>query len=1059
MARRRRTPRIKATTAADLDRRLSLLSWLLSRLGYATAKDMLDDMGQADEGYDDEGRSRFCVRLISRESQMRGINRADLERYDDNIRAHLNAMNASRALPITLRYFQYLAALCAEIYLERLSASPAALLQSINAHAISVNSNRRIQDHLDIFEESDLKKLAFWMATGSGKTLLMHLNYRQYLHYNREPPENILLITPNEGLSRQHLADLQESGIPAERLDISEPNLFQTAPNAVKVTEITKLVLEKRGEGETVLVEDFEGNNLVFVDEGHRGSGGETWFAVRDILGRDGFTFEYSATFGQALITAGDPALLSEYGKAIGFDYSYRHFYSDGYGKDFNIVNLTAQTDADRTDQLLLANALTFYQQQLVFSEQRDALRDYNLERPLWIFVGGTVTGGARVHSDLLTAVRFMNRLLLNQNWATESIEALIGGQSGLRDELGNDVFRGRFNYLRQSGQDANAIYRDMLEKIFHAPSGGALRLYDIPASKGEIGLKVGNSDDYFGVIYVGDDARFRNFVRNNAPEIDVLDDQFAGSLFDTINQPNSPIQTLIGSRKFNEGWNSWRVSSMGLLNIGTSEGSQIIQLFGRGVRLRGRDMSLKRSEKVAGSHPENIKLLETLDIFGVRADYMTRFREYLEREGVPTQSEIELPLFVKPNPDFLNKGLVIPRLPDDAQFDASPPVALEPDPSVRVSLDVSARAQRLVSNEDGHTDDEAASGQETRISAAALDLLDWDDLRRELIQRARDKGMTNLVMTPDALRRIMEADEPAAYTLTADDGVANPATVEDLLRLREAALGILGKYADALYRNRNRKWESDNMIYKPLDEHDANLNFNISDAGKGRYIVTVPASNDSLVKEIQRLIQNCNDLYRMDSPYADLPRIHFDRHIYQPLLIDGNPDVKLSPPGLVKSEQEFVEGLRRYWRNNHESHPEADLFLLRNQARGAGVGFFNREGYYPDFILWIKTPDSQRIVFVEPHGMGRANAYDEDDGATLHERLPDLARAIAQRSPAATNISLDSFIVSATPYDDLRQTFGDGRWSRADFAAKHILFPETTDDYNYIREILKDPN
>ena len=37
------------------------------------------------------------------------------------------------------------------------------------------------------YEESDLKKLAFWMATGSGKTLLMHMNYRQYLHYNREP--------------------------------------------------------------------------------------------------------------------------------------------------------------------------------------------------------------------------------------------------------------------------------------------------------------------------------------------------------------------------------------------------------------------------------------------------------------------------------------------------------------------------------------------------------------------------------------------------------------------------------------------------------------------------------------------------------------------------------------------------------------------------------------------------------------------------------------------------------------------------------------------------------
>ena len=59
--------------------------------------------------------------------------------------------------------------------------------------------------------------------------------------------------------------------------------------------------MEKRGEGESIPVEAFDGNNLVFVDEGHKGSGGEVWRAVRDALGETGFTFEYSATFGQAL--------------------------------------------------------------------------------------------------------------------------------------------------------------------------------------------------------------------------------------------------------------------------------------------------------------------------------------------------------------------------------------------------------------------------------------------------------------------------------------------------------------------------------------------------------------------------------------------------------------------------------------------------------------------------------------------------------------------------------------------------------------------------------------
>ncbi len=67
--------------------------------------------------------------------------------------------------------------------------------------------------------------------------------------------------------------------------------------------------------------------------------------------------------------------------------------------------------------------------------------------------------------------------------------------------------------------------------------------------------------------------------------------------LFQAISETNSSINILIGSKKFIEGWNSWRVSSMGLMNMGKSEGAQIIQLFGRGVRLKGKNFSLKREE------------------------------------------------------------------------------------------------------------------------------------------------------------------------------------------------------------------------------------------------------------------------------------------------------------------------------------------------------------------------------------------------------------------------------------------------------------------------------
>ncbi len=33
------------------------------------------------------------------------------------------------------------------------------------------------------FDDNDLQKLAYYMATGSGKTIIMHINYLQYLNY------------------------------------------------------------------------------------------------------------------------------------------------------------------------------------------------------------------------------------------------------------------------------------------------------------------------------------------------------------------------------------------------------------------------------------------------------------------------------------------------------------------------------------------------------------------------------------------------------------------------------------------------------------------------------------------------------------------------------------------------------------------------------------------------------------------------------------------------------------------------------------------------------------
>ncbi|GIV99333.1 DEAD/DEAH box helicase family protein [Roseiflexus sp.] len=1066
-----------------LENRLVLLAWLNSLFGYKNNRELLQDCKAVGEGFGADGRSYLYHHLVARGNQVK-IPADALARYDENIRQHLDKINRGRTERITLRYFQYLAALYTEIYLDRLfnhhagSDGRPPLLVDLNSFVRERNTRRLpVEPQDESFTEDDLTKLAFWMATGSGKTLILHLNYHQFLHYNRESLDNILLITPNEGLSEQHLAELAASSIPARRFDVNTGGLWSSGQDVVQVIEITKLVEEKRGGGVSVPVEAFEGRNLIFVDEGHKGSGGEAWRKYRDALGATGFTFEYSATFGQALSAARNDPLTAEYGKAILFDYSYKYFYGDGFGKDFRILNLRDVPPSPtgrgaggkgQTETLLLGNLLSFYEQVRLYEEQTDALRPYNLEKPLWVFVGSTVnavyTGNKQPRSDVLTVVRFLHRVLSDRDWAVKTLKAILDGKTGLVSPDGSDVFAGRFPFLRERGsagvspaRPGNAgvsgvspahLYDDILQRLFHASAGGGLHVCEIKSSPGELGLKAANATAYFGLIYIGDTSEFKKLVEANAPEIVLEQDAIAGSLFERINRPDSGLHVLIGARKFMEGWNSWRVASMGLLNIGRQEGSQIIQLFGRGVRLKGKAMSLKRSAALDEEHPDHISLLETLNIFAVRANYMAQFRDYLEREGVEVEPPIELPLFVRVNEQFLKQGLVVPRPPENRDFTKETALLLEPDSRLRVHADMSVKVQALESTRLGlHTTDVRA-GQSQAIPAESLNLVDWQQAYLDVLAYKARKGWSNLVISPETLRRIIDQ---ISYTIAADESVLRPQSLADRTLLQQAVTHLLCRYVDRLYQTRREQWDEQTMVYRPLDQNDPNLGFRPPGVNEKRagYVVRVPRSEQQLVEAVQELLKEQERLYQQEND--GLPRIHFDRHLYQPLLVDMPGKAQIAPPGLKESEARFVRDLRDYWEEEKDkSLAGKEIFLLRNLSRGYGIGFFEGRGFYPDFIMWVVDKSGQRIVFIEPHGMLYAKAYTHDEKAHLHERLPALAEEIRKRS-GQTDITLDAFIVSATPYDDLHQHYDDGNWDRAGFAEKHILFQERGPDYDYM--------
>lgn len=1044
------TPSCARAEFVKLEKRLVLAAWINDLLGYRDNRELLQDTNdkKVQEGFDPEGRSYLYHYFVARGEKVK-VDAVTLAGYDDNIRRHLEAMNRHRPEPICLRYFQYLAVLFAEIVLDRCINHRARFLVELNDFVDRRNAARAPgEDAYPRFAEADLDKLAYWMATGSGKTLIMHINYRQFLHYHRGPLDNILLITPNEGMTEQHLQEMQLSGIPCERFQNSESGLGLGGPDVVRVIEIHKLVEEKKGGGVSVPVEAFEGNNLIFVDEGHKGSGGVAWRRYRDALGRTGFTFEYSATFGQALTAARNDALTVEYGKAILFDYSYKYFYEDGYGKDFRVLNLREDTSEEMTDTLLLANLLSFYQQQRAFSDNPAAVGAYNLEAPLWIFVGSSVNAvyreAGRERSDVLTVARFLHRFLRNESgWAVKGIADLLAGKSGLHDKNGNEVFNDRLEHLKQARQNARSLYADIVRSVFNADASGGLHMAAIKGSPGELGLKSSPTSEYFGVIYIGDTATFRKLVEADETGMTLdPDDAFASSLFGSVNQPWSPIKVLVGAKKFTEGWSSWRVSNMGLLNIGRGEGSEIIQLFGRGVRLRGRDFSLKRSSVLNGEHPSHLRLLETLEIFAVRANYMKQFRDYLEREGVDSEGCVEISLEIRRNEEFLGKGLLTLRLPagKESSFMDDCTFVLAPDEAAFVTVDLSLRVEEVSSSAAGLRTATAQAGAVRRLDGKLLSLLDWQGIYLELLEYAEVKGYGNLAIPRSSPRDIIEAN-PSLYRLTAPDSAINPRSFADLTEMRGAVLAILRAYVDRFYRIQHQRWDSEHMVYETLLADDANLR---------DYTLKVSRSDTSLQKQIVNLITVTQRIYNEDL-CQPLPNIHFDRHLYQPLLIEAGENVRSEPPGLEPSAQAFVRKLRDYVRAEaNRSLANSHIFLLRNLSHGKGVSFFRNHSFSPDFILWIKTGDLQRIVFIEPHGMFHEPAYRYSDRLRLHEHLTDLESRL--KPPRGVTVLLDAYTVSVTSFRELK-LLREGDWDEERFAAAHILFAE---EVNYVAKLFK---
>jgi len=1015
------------------------------------------------EGLDKDNLHNFYHALVNSNlfwDDVTELSKAQLLAYEENIVHHTQAINTKRHRPVTWKYYQWLSLLFVEIYLDRYFSDRGSLLAALNEYVDRFNSRWPEYADMAYFNEDELNKLSLQNATGSGKTLLMHVNYLQYKHYSKKYGKEkdlsrVVLISPNERLSEQHIAEFSESNIGASNFSKEGHSLFTQAQglSRVDVLEITKLG-DKEGPN-TIATRSLGDQNLLLVDEGHRGLSGKNakadenaWFKNRAMLCEKGFTFEYSATFDQAVSGTGHE---DDYAKTVVFDYSYRWFYEDGFGKDYQILNLPKSFD-DLKAVYLTACLLKFYQQLDIYEDKSQSLHPFNIEKPLWVFVGSTVTGGKLgkdeqiVATDVAQIIAFIADFLSSKDKACKRMEEILTGNgqdTGLLDSNGVDIFEGSFTWLAKTmnaGLSYDDLYKNILKRLFNTNTGGHLALDRIKGESGEIALRVGTSETPFGLINVGDAKALADHIEGVAKQdglsLSVEDSDFSEATFDSVKDSSSPVNLLIGSKKFVEGWDCWRVSTLGLMHVGKSEGAQIIQLFGRGVRLKGYGWSLKRSgHSYAPSIPQYIEELETLNVFGVEADFMEKFRQFLANEGLPGNERrrvFTIPLNV--TYDFGKKLQIIrpKRKADDGKEydfkkDAPVPNLGQLTEYLQLHPVVSDWYPRIQSIHSKKTA-EAIKKDDVKLADRHISLLNMDELYFELEQFKRERSWYNLNIDKTGIQKLLT--DKTWYTLFLPTARLEPAGFDDVSLLQQVAAELLKRFCDHYYNYCKRSFIEPRLELRELTPEDDNI------PQEDFYQLIVDGSEEQVILAIEKLKKELEENKQSLLKAGELQACRFGMHLFQPLFhVRKNGKITILPVALNESEFQFVTDLKDWSETNAEQLQKdgAELFLLRNLSRGKGVGFFEAGNFHPDFILWMIVDGKQYVTFIEPHGLLHEGPASEK--VQFHKRIKDIESRFAN-----PDVILNSFILSWTKYPQLR-------WGipQDEMEANHVLF--MTDD------------
>ena len=497
-----------------------------------------------------------------------------------------------------------------------------------------------------------------------------------------------------------------------------------------------------------------------------------------------------------------------------------------------------------------------------------------------------------------------------------------------------------------------------------------------------------------------------------------------------------------------------------GFLNIGKTQGTQIIQLFGRGIRLKGFNNSLKRSYILKKENfipeeviiPDHLNILEALNIFGLNADYMITFRDNLQDNDVEEYEKIIL----KIKPTIPDTALYVPRI-------TKKPITFYNDVQIttlnqkipKILIDLSSKVEKIESKLGALGLISDAPFEENLLKEEVIELLNFDRIYLNLLKYKQIKNYQNIYFTKYDLINRLKSNSHAFFCKKDILTINKNEEISKIEKIEQYVIQLLKIIIDKSYRYEKFHWQIKNLDYITISQDDETFI-------PKEYVFIVNSSPKLLTFKITEFTNKLKELIRENSEndeeiYEKNKKFNYNEyiieffalniHLFKPLIYKSKSKlnfIRISPENLVKSERNFIILLEDFLENHNPDFEFDEIYLLRNPSR-KGVGFFETKGFYPDFILWIVKEDQQIIDFIDPKGLVFVDKNDEK--LKLYEDIKNIESTLNQST--GLNVKLNSFILSITDYSLLLKKWGV---RKKELEQQNILFLE--DGIDCIRKL-----